>query len=185
MPHCLEWYWVSAPGSRFGRLTVRAGAAGPHEPGRPCDVLLDDLGDSTRTNGAATLTDGEPQALFHGDGLDQRDGHLGVVTGHHHLGALGEGHHAGHVRGPEVELRPVVVEERRVPATLVLAEDVDLRLEVGVGGDRLRLADDLPALDVLALDAAQQEADVLARATLLGGLAENLGARPRPGGGLG
>src|SRR3954464_11945476 len=165
MPPCLEWYWVSAPGSRFGRLTVRAGAAGPHEPGRPCDVLLDDLGDSTRTNGAATLTDGEPQALFHGDGLDQRDGHLGVVTGHHHLGALGEGHHAGHVRRAEVELRAVVVEERRVAGALLLREDVDRGLEVGVRGRGARLDDDHAALDVLALGAAEQQPDVLAGLT--------------------
>ena len=33
---------------------------------------------------------------------------------------------AGHVGGAEVELRTVVVEERRVPAALVLGQDVDL-----------------------------------------------------------
>jgi hypothetical protein len=38
-----------------------------------------------------------------------------------------------------------------VTATLVLGQDVDLRLEVGVRGDRAGLADDLAALDVLRL----------------------------------
>jgi hypothetical protein len=41
----------------------------------------------------------------------------GVVTGHHHLGALRQRHHTGHVGGAEVELRTIVVEERRVPAS--------------------------------------------------------------------
>ena len=31
---------------------------------------LQDLGHTTGTNGAATLTDSEAEALFHGDGLD-------------------------------------------------------------------------------------------------------------------
>ena len=33
--------------------------------------LLDDLGDAAGADGAATLTDGEPQALVHGDRLAQ------------------------------------------------------------------------------------------------------------------
>src|SRR3954447_429609 len=86
---------------------------------------LGDLGDPAGADGAATLTDREPQALVHGDGLDELDRHLGVVTRHDHLGALGEGHDAGHVRRTEVELRTVVVEERRVTAALLLREDVD------------------------------------------------------------
>src|SRR5581483_4679700 len=133
-------------------------------------------------DGAAALADGEAQALLHGDRLDQGDGHAGVVTGHHHLGALGEGHHAGHVRGPEVELRTVVVEERRVAATLVLGQDVDLGLEVGVRRDRTRLDDDLAALDVLALDAAEQQTDVLTGLALVEQLAEHLDAGDRGGG---
>src|SRR3954463_15857309 len=142
----------------------------------PTGVLLGDLGDPARADGAAAFADGEAQALLHGDGLDQLDLHLGVVARHDHLGALGEGDDAGHVRRTEVELRAVVVEERRVPATLVLAEDVDLGLEVGVRRRRARLDDDLAALDLLALDAAEQEADVLTRAALVEQLAEHLDA---------
>ena len=139
-------------------------------------VLLDDLGDATGADGAATLTDGEPQALLHGDRLDQLDRHLGVVAGHDHLGALGQGHDAGDVGGAEVELRAVVVEERRVPATLVLGQDVDLRLELGVRGDRAGLHDDLAALDVLALGATKEQTDVLAGLALVEQLAEHLDA---------
>src|SRR5918998_1219827 len=140
------------------------------------DVLLDDLGDATGADGAATLTDGEPQALLHGDRLDELDRHLGVVARHDHLGAGRQGHDARDVRGPEVELRTVVVEEGRVTATLVLREDVDRTLEVGVRGDRTRLHDDLTALDVLALDAAEQQTDVVAGLALVEQLAEHLDA---------
>jgi len=79
-----------------------------------------DLGDPTCTYRATTLTDGETQALFHGDRLDQLNRHLGVVARHDHLGALRQVDDAGDVRGAEVELRAVVVEERGVPAAFVL-----------------------------------------------------------------
>src|SRR6476661_4279149 len=136
--------------------------------------LLVDLGDLAGADRPATLTDGELQALFHGDGLDELDLHLGVVTGHDHLGALGEVHDAGHVGRPEVELRTVVVVERRVTATLVLGQAVDVRVELGVRGDGTRLHHDLAALDVLALGATKEQADVLASATLVEELAEHL-----------
>src|SRR5215210_6646308 len=83
-------------------------------------ALIDDLGDDARTHGAAAFADGEPETLIHGDRLDQLDLHVRVVARHDHLLALRELDRAGHIRRPEVELRPVTVEERRVAATLVL-----------------------------------------------------------------
>src|SRR5438105_919420 len=77
--------------------------------------LLYDLGDDAGAHGMAAFADGEAQALLHGDRVDQRDHHLDVVARHHHLDA---GRHLagpGHVGGPEVELRAVALEERRVP----------------------------------------------------------------------
>ena len=85
-------------------------------------------------------------------------------------------HDAGHVGGAEVELRAVVVEERRVTAALFLLQDVDLGLELLVRRDRARLGQHLAALDVLALDAAEQRADVVARLALVEQLAEHLDA---------
>src|SRR5204863_6692772 len=119
---------------------------------------------------------GESQALIHGDRLDQLDRHLNVVAGHDHLSALGKVGDTGDVGGAEVELWPVAVEERRVPTTLLLLQAVDLGLELGVRGDRARLAEDLPALDVLALGASQESADVVAGASLVEDLAEHLDA---------
>src|ERR671916_292377 len=153
----------------MGVLERRTGGRSP-----PRMPLLDDVGDHSRSDGAAALADGEAQALVHGDRLDQLDRHLHVVAWHDHLRALREVGDAGHVGRAEVELRSVAVEERRVTAALLFLEAVDLRLELRVRGDRARLAQDLTALDVLALDSAQQAADVVARLALVEDLAEHL-----------
>src|SRR6185437_12468005 len=116
----------------------------------------------------------EPQTLVHGDGLDQLHRDDGVVTGHDHLRALRQRHHTGHVGGAEVELRTVVVEERRVPAALVLGQDVDLALELGVRRGGAGLDDNLATLDVLTLDTTQQQPDVVAGLALVEQLAEHL-----------
>src|SRR6201995_540834 len=135
-------------------------------------------------DGAAALADRELEALFHGDGLDELDRHVGTVTRHHHLRALRQRDHAGHVGGTEVELRAVVVEERRVAAALLLGQDVDLALELGVRGVGARLDDDLAALNILALDPAEQQAHVVARLALVEELAEHLHAGDGGGGRL-
>src|SRR5207302_2362238 len=98
--------------------------------------LLDDLGDDACTDGAAALADREAKSLVHGDRLDQLDLHVRVVARHDHLLALRELDRTGYVRRAEVELRAIVVEERRVTAALVLREDVHLGLEVRVRRDR-------------------------------------------------
>src|SRR5206468_12071718 len=124
--------------------------------------LLDDLRDHPGAHGASAFADGEAQALFHRDGGDQLDGDADVVAGHDHLLVLRKLHRTGHVGGAEVELRAVVVAERGVAPAFFLAEDVDLGAEVGVRLDAARLTEDLAALDVFALGAAQQDADVVA-----------------------
>src|SRR6185436_15136322 len=62
---------------------------------------------------------------------------------------------------------------------LFLLQDVDLAHELLVRRDRPRLAEDLPTLHVVLLDAAEQDADVVARAALVEQLAEHLDARHR------
>src|SRR5690606_9835743 len=94
--------------------------------------LADHLGDGACTNGAATLTDSEAEALFHSDRLDELDRHVRGGAGHDHLGALRQREDAGDVGGAEVELRTVVCEERVVTAALFLVEDVGGAFELGV-----------------------------------------------------
>src|SRR5215213_10739313 len=136
--------------------------------------LLDYFGDHPRADGPAALAYSEAQPLVHGDRLDQLYGHLDVVARHDHLRALGKVRHPGHVGRPEVELRPVAVEERGVTATLLLLQAVHLGLELRVRRDRARLAEHLPALDLLAAHATQEAADVVACLTLVQDLAEHL-----------
>src|SRR3954447_4074929 len=174
---------------RTGSLRAKGGPQslrGPAPPAAPSRsgggtsgrirLLLDDLGDDARAHPAATLADGGAQALVHGDRLDEVDLHLDVVAGHDHLDALGQMGAARHVGRAEVELRTVAREERRVAAALLLLQHVHLGLELRVRRDRLRLAQHLPALDLLALRAAQEAADVVAGLALVEDLAEHLHA---------
>src|SRR5690554_2704695 len=137
-------------------------------------VLLEYLDDLAGADGAATLADGEAEALFHRDRLDQGNRHLGGVTRHDHLGALGQRDDAGDVRRAEVELRTVVRVERVVTATLILGKDVGGALEDRVRRNRTGLHDNLAALDVFALGAAKEQTAVLAGPGLVELLVEHL-----------
>src|SRR3970040_443489 len=138
--------------------------------------LLGDARDRAGTDGPATLTDGEPLTGLERDRGNELDAHLDVFTGHDHLGAAGQADRAGDVRGPEVELGPVAVVERGVPAALFLGQDVDLGLELRVGLDAAGLGQGLAPLNLLALDAPEQAADVVAGPALVEGLLEHLDA---------
>src|SRR5688572_11495235 len=139
-------------------MSCRGPVAEPHEKAGPTGppLLLDYVADDPGTDGATALPDREAKALVHGDRLDQLDLHLGVPTGRHELAALGQVDHARDVGGAEVELRAVTGHERRVTAALFLLQAVDLRLELGVRGDRAGLAQHLASLDLLALGTAEQ-----------------------------
>src|SRR3954451_3750591 len=173
-------YWLFAHQRRTPKPAGPAPPAAPSRRGGRTSarirLLLDDLGDDARAHRAATLADGEAQALVHGDRLDEVDLHLDVVAGHDHLDALGQVRAARHVGRAEVELRAVAREERRVATALLLLQHVHLGLELRVRRDRARLAQHLAALDLLALRAAQQAADVVARLALVEDLAEHLDA---------
>src|SRR3989442_652039 len=109
-------------------------------------VLLQDLGDDARAHRAAALADREAQLLLHRDRRDQLDRHLRVVPGHHHLPPRRQLHRPRHVRRPEVKLRPVPLEEGRVPPPLLLRQHVHLALKLRVRRDRLRLRQHHPPL---------------------------------------
>src|SRR4051812_8741507 len=138
--------------------------------------LLDDADDGARTDGPTTLADGEALADLEGDRGDELDAHLDVVAGHDHLGPVGQPDGSGDIGRAQVELGPVAVVEGGVAAALLLGQDVDLRRELGVGLDRARLGQDLAALDLLALDAPDQAADVVPGAALVEELLEHLDA---------
>src|SRR6185503_5624766 len=138
--------------------------------------LLLDADDGAGADGPAALADGEALADLEGDRGDQLDGHLDVVAGHDHLGPVGQADGPGHVGRAQVELRPVAVVEGGVAAALLLGQDVDLGAELGVRLDRAGLGQDLAALDLLALDAADEAAHVVAGLALVEQLLEHLDA---------
>src|SRR5690606_31420906 len=155
---------LAFPGKGNGGL--RRLAIPAHPPvfrGTGLQGLLQDLRHHARADRTTALADRKAQTLVHRHRVDQRHRHLHVVTRHHHLHALRQVHRAGDVRGPEVELRTVTLEERRVTATLVLRQHVHLHLELRVRRDRTRLRQHLAALHLVTLRAAQQQTRVVAR----------------------
>ena len=131
----------------------------------------------------AAFTHCEGQALFHSDRLDQLNAEGSVIARLHHLNAFRQGDDAGDVGGTEVELRTVVGEERRVTAAFVLGQHVDFALELGVRGHGARSSQNLTTLDLVTVDAAEQQTGVVASLALVHLLVEGLDGGD--GGGLG
>src|SRR3989449_4574247 len=140
-------------------------------------ALLQDLGGHAGADGAAAFADRKPQLLLHRDRRDQLDRHLRVVPRHHHLHAGGQLHRPRHVRRPQVKLRPLPPEERRMPAPLLLGQDVHLTLKLRVRRDAPRLRQHHPPFHFLLLDAAEQEPHVVPRLPLIQQLAAHLHPR--------
>src|ERR1035437_4189450 len=141
-----------------------------------CHFLLGNRDDGPGADSAATLADGKALADFEGDRGDEFDAHVDVVAGHDHLGTFGQSDGAGNVGCTHVELGPIAVVERGVATALFAGEDIDASHELGVGLDRARLGENLATLDVVALDTAQEAADVVAGAAFIEQLLEHLDA---------
>src|SRR6476469_8775520 len=152
-----------------GHLTVR--------PSFRPSVLLQNLRDHAGAHRPPALADREAQPLVHRDRRDQLDRHLDVVPRHHHLHPRRQLHVPRHVRRPEVELRPVPLEERRVPPPLFLRQHVHLRLELRVRRDAPPLRQHHPPLDLVLLHPPQQQPHVVPRLPLVQQLAEHLHPR--------
>src|SRR5690625_2489737 len=136
--------------------------------------LLDDFGDQSGTNRAATLTNRELQPLLHRNRLNQLHGHLSVITGHHHLSTLSQRHRASHISRPEIKLRTIVIEKRRVPATLILTEHIHLSLKPRMRRNRPRPSQHLTTLNLILLRTAQQHPHIVTGLTRIQHLAEHL-----------
>src|ERR1700694_1373194 len=139
-------------------------------------ALLDDVGDRAGADRAAAFADGEAGAFFERDRRHQLAADRRVVARHHHLDAFRQIQRPGDVGRPDVKLRTIAIEERRVTAALFFRQDVDLALELRVRLDAARLGQYLPALDVVFFDAAQEHADVVAGRALIEQLPEHLDA---------
>src|SRR2546428_4441672 len=114
-------------------------------------ALLQDLRDHAGADGAAAFADRKPQLLLHRDRRDQLDRHLRVAPRHHHLHPRRQLHRPRHVRRPQIKLRPIPLEERRMPPAFFLRQDVHLTLKLRVRRDALRLRQHHPPLHLVLL----------------------------------
>src|SRR2546426_5812271 len=146
---------------------AREGDALPHR-------LLRDLRDDAGPPRPPPLPDRKPQLLLHRPRRDHLDRHRPVAPRHHHPPPRRQRHHPRHVRRPQIKLRPVPVEKRRVPPPLLLRQHVDLRLAPLVRSDGPRLRQHLPALNFLFVDAPQQTAHIIPRLPLVQQLPKHL-----------
>ncbi len=85
--------------------------------------------------------------------------------------------HSRHVRRAEVKLWTIPGKERRVSSAFFLRQHIRFGLELRVRGNRTRLRDYLAALNVLALNSAQQQPNVVSRRAFVQQLLEHLDAR--------
>src|SRR5438128_12051160 len=139
--------------------------------------LLQDLRHHAGAHRAAALANREPQLLLHRDRRDQLDRHLRVVPRHHHLHPRRQLHRPRHVRRPQIKLRPIPLEERRMPPAFFLRQAVHLTLKLRVRRDALRLRQHHPPLHLVLLHPPQQQPDVVPRLPLIQQLAEHLHPR--------
>src|SRR5258705_9975997 len=139
--------------------------------------LFQNLRNYSRSDRLAALADSKPDAFVHGDRLRQFDRNPRVVTRHAHFCAAQQIRRAGNVRRAEVKLRPVSAEKRRMAATFLFAQDVNLGFELRVRRDRAWLRQHLPALNFFALHTTQQAANVVAGLSLIERLVEHFDAR--------
>src|SRR5439155_1439808 len=100
--------------------------------------------------------------------------HLRVVPRHHHLPPRRQLHRPRHIRRPQVKLRPIPLEKRRVPPPLLLRQHVHLALKLRVRRDALRLRQHHPPLHLVLLHPPQQQPDIIPRLPFVQQLAEHL-----------
>src|SRR6185437_3781391 len=79
-----------------------------------------DAGDDAGAYGSAAFANSEAQPVIHRDWRDQLHVHRNIVARHHHFSAFRQLHDTGHVGRAEIELRPVIGEERRMAAAFLL-----------------------------------------------------------------
>src|SRR5262249_26778996 len=114
------------------------------------------------------------QTLFHSDWSEQLHLKGDGVAWHNHFFVGWKFNLTSYVRCAEVELRLVALKEWGVAAAFFLGKDVDFAVKLGVRSDCTWLGQNLAALDVVTLNTAEQDTDVVASLTLVEHLLEHL-----------
>ena len=166
--------------SRFLRSKCRTGtaafAATPVLFNSFRNQLCKNLRNNARSDGSAALTNSETKSLFHSDRCDKLNGHIYVIAGTAHIGALGKVDGTGNVGGSEVELRSVSGYERLLTAAFFFGQAVNVTDELGVRMNGAGLAENLTTLDAVLCYTAKKNTDVVAGLSLRKELVEHLNA---------
>src|SRR5579872_3204066 len=96
-----------------------------------------------------------------------------AITRHHHLSTSRQRNFTGNVRSTEIELGTILVEERRVTATLFLAQNVNFALELGVRSDGTGFAKDHTTTDLGLFNTTEQQTGIVTGFTLIQQLTEH------------
>ena len=129
--------------------------------------LLNDLCNHSCADGPTTFTDRELQPFVHGDRRDQLDFYVDVVAGHDHFSAFGQLHDSSNVSRAEIELWAITIKKGRMTSTFFLCQNISLSVKFRVRRNAARFGQNLAALHFLSLGAAEQNADIVARLTLV------------------
>ena len=135
--------------------------------------LVDQLSNLSCTYGTTTFADSETKTYVTCYRVNQihLDGH--VVTGHHHFHTLRQLDFAGYVERADVELRTIVIVERRVATAFLFLQDIYLSLEFGVGFHFTRVRDHHTTFDFVFVDTAKQQTYVVTCLSFVQDLAEH------------
>ena len=139
-------------------------------------LLLDNLGNYTRTDGFATFADSKTVLIIHSHRSEQLNlkGHL--VARHDDFFVGWKLYLTSHIGGAEVELRLVALGERSMAAAFLFLQDVNLCFKLSMRGDSTRFGNHLTTLNLIALNITKKEPSVVASLTLIESLVEGLDA---------
>ena len=140
-------------------------------------MLVEDLGDLTRTYRTTTFTDSEAKTYAAGYWVDELNIDLNVVTWHHHFYTFGESDLTSYVKRTDVELWTILVVEWSVTTTFFLLQDVDRSLEARVRLNLTWLSDHHTTLDFVLVDTTEEKTDVVTSLTFVKDLTEHFDTR--------
>src|SRR3990172_9094020 len=138
------------------------------------NVLLNNLSYNPCTHSLTTLADGKPQSLSHRYRRYQITFHRYIISRHNHLYSFRQLHYSRNIRCPEIKLRTVAIEKRRMTTTLLLGQYIYLSLKLSVRSYTPGLGQYHPALHILLLGTTQQHPKIVPGLSLIQYLAEHL-----------
>jgi hypothetical protein len=138
--------------------------------------LLNDTGDQTSGDGAATLTDVETLTGLGSDGVVGLEDHLNVITGHDTSGeiTIGEAEITGLIGSTDVHLGTIVGAEASTATTLSLSQNVHGDQELVAGLGSLGSSNDHTTAEIITLNTTEEETGVVTSTGLVTGLLEGL-----------